>query len=88
MTQLGEPIAIGQICLSPVPDQAQTQAFDEQFQFVDQNGEAFGPARYEIIKSDGARIRGVTDSEGRTPRISDPNPTVVRVRFLGLVRAG
>ena len=87
MTQLGEAIAIGLIGPAPDPDKAQPEAFDEQFQFVDQAGQALGPARYELIKSDGSRISGVSDSEGRVPRIGDPNPLVVRVRFLGLVRS-
>ncbi len=87
MTQLGEAVAIGLIAPTPDPETAQAQPFDEQFQFVDQAGQPLGPARYEVLKSDGSRLSGVSDGQGVIPRIEDPNPLSVRVRFLGLVRS-
>lgn len=87
MTQLGEAIAIGLLGPAPDPQHEEATTFDEQFQFVDHAGEPLGPARYEVLKSDGSRLSGVSDDQGRIPRVDDPSPLVVRVRFLGLVRS-
>ncbi|CAD5372901.1 hypothetical protein RA210_U240048 [Rubrivivax sp. A210] len=87
MTQLGEAIAIGLLDPTPDPLSDETITFDEQFQFVDHAGEPLGPARYEVLKSDGSRLSGVSDDQGRLPRVDDASPLVVRVRFLGLVRS-
>jgi uncharacterized protein (DUF2345 family) len=88
MTQLGETVAIGLIGPGDDPDKLKTWDFNEAFQFVDWAGEPIGKVRYEVLKSDGSRDSGVTDAQGRIPRIKDPKPLSVKVRFLGLVQSG
>lgn len=87
MTQLGEGVQIGVVDATDVSGDEASVKFDEAFQFVDWAGEAIGNVRYEILKSDGTRDSGVADGEGKIPRLKDPKPLLVRVRFLGIVRS-
>jgi uncharacterized protein (DUF2345 family) len=86
MTQLGESIAIG--ITGPVddPEHPKPPEFDEAFQFVDWAGDPIPKLRYEILRADGTRAQGVTDSHGKVPRDKNDKPLGVTVRFLGLAK--
>jgi uncharacterized protein (DUF2345 family) len=43
-----------------------TSSFDEQFVLAQENGRPIANTPFEITRADGAKIQGVTDSEGRT----------------------
>ncbi|MCB1952509.1 MAG: hypothetical protein KDF61_10970, partial [Rhodocyclaceae bacterium] len=43
-----------------------TTAFDEEFILELDNGEPAANRAFEVRRSDGARIRGTTDAQGRT----------------------
>jgi hypothetical protein len=89
MTQLGETVAIGLIGPGSDLDKFKTWEtwdFDEAFQFVDWAGDPIGNVRYEILMSGCSHQYGVTDDQGRIPRLKGYHPLGLKVRFLGITK--
>lgn len=68
----GSPAAAA---LSKAPAAAPSSRFDEQFRAVDEkSGKPVAGLPYRIELEDGSQVRGVTDAEGHTQRVSTPSP--------------
>ena len=62
--------------------------FDEKFQLLDPAGDAVANTRYEMVKPNGARFEGVTDSNGMIPLQQGFSPDQLKIRVLGRIKKG
>jgi len=62
--------------------------FDRQFQLVKTDGTPAANYKYELIRTDGSVISGVSDARGWTPRQKSLVPEDIKVRLIGPVNEG